>query len=94
MEYRALSLAIKTLETGRTKGMWIYQPNHTHLDNVQKYHCSTNKCGWQQNYKTNFCPNCGADMRGKTVEDRYSDLIVFPDQPKRQLPNPDVHEDV
>ena len=53
-----------TVEPERTRGEWIYQLNHTHLDNVRKYHCSTNKCGWQQNYKSNFCPNCGADMKG------------------------------
>lgn len=29
---------------------------------VKFYKC--NKCGVYHEYKTNFCPHCGADMRG------------------------------
>lgn len=49
-------------DTKRPQGKWIYQPNHTHLDNVKKYFCPF--CRVQVNYPSDTCNNCGADMRG------------------------------
>ena len=55
---KAFDLAIKALED-RPRGEWI---DHGY----SFYIC--NKCGMGNNNvggcKTNFCPNCGADMRG------------------------------
>ena len=43
------------------RGEWIKQ-YFDFRDNCQIYSCS--KCGYQD-IDTNFCPNCGADMRGE-----------------------------
>ncbi len=52
------------------EGYWIERP----LDNFRKYEVKCSRCGWIgiENYDQyvspgdfNFCPNCGADMRGK-----------------------------
>jgi len=39
-----------------TKGEWLEIEN-----SLKKYKCSI--CGKEKQYKDNFCPNCGADMR-------------------------------
>lgn len=53
----ALNLAIKALEE-RQKGKWITKP---HVHGVT--YCS--ECDFELKIDdTNFCPNCGADMRG------------------------------
>lgn len=38
-----------------------------------------------------FCPYCGAEMRS---ENKFQDLVVFDDQPKRQLEDPDCHNEL
>lgn len=38
------------------KGEWLEIEN-----SLKKYKCSI--CGKEKQYKDNFCPNCGADMR-------------------------------
>ena len=57
---QALDMAIKALEEPeRKKGKWeVFYPNHTY-----KYHCS--ECGANHKYMFDFCPSCGADMRGE-----------------------------
>ena len=46
-------------EYERRKGKWekVYYGNRPNR-------CS--ECRQKNNYRTNFCPNCGADMRGET----------------------------
>ena len=39
----------------RKKGKWI--------DLWDRYRCSA--CNMEHSYEENFCPNCGADMRGE-----------------------------
>ena len=51
-EMEALDLAIKALEE-RPHGKWIIEHDWVHCF----------PCGHEQNYPSNFCPNCGADMR-------------------------------
>ena len=48
----------------RPEGEWIEQKNYPYQKcNLQLgYEC--NQCGTENPYKANFCPNCGADMRG------------------------------
>lgn len=40
------------------KGHWIKVTYNT-----GRLVCECDRCGWQQKLYTNFCPNCGADMR-------------------------------
>ena len=48
-------------------GMWLEGRKYgkEHGEMIDAYSCEY--CGYSQYYKTNFCPNCGADMR--EVED-------------------------
>ena len=59
----ALDLAIKALEQPeRKKGEWIYYRETGYGNPYGHFECSL--CGDGYGYKANFCPNCGADMRG------------------------------
>lgn len=67
-EAEALDLAITALKNERPQGEWI--PSHNPTPTSDRFKCSV--CGHYkiflipkecQDYK-NFCPNCGADMRG------------------------------
>lgn len=49
---------MSTIEPERKKGKWIYTPTEP-----LGYICSECKNGC---CKFNFCPNCGADMRGES----------------------------
>lgn len=60
----AITLAIKALENEPKKGEWI-------VDDEDEIYMWCNQCEQGKRYsqslyikKTNFCPNCGADMRG------------------------------
>lgn len=62
-EYKELRLAIETLKEGRPTGRW------TSKDFDEWYECSN--CLKGDTYfdgLPNFCPNCGAEMRGKKNE--------------------------
>jgi len=54
--------------TDRPQGEWErvsadkYVQHAYHYYRCSKYRCS--KCGYDHIGKTNYCPNCGADMRG------------------------------
>ena len=54
----ALNKAIEALEQEPKTGRWIYNQNGT-------FTCDN--CGCKHS-KSNFCPNCGADMSGKEKE--------------------------
>ena len=43
----------------RKKGKWI------ELDYTQAWEYKCDQCGRLSDFKENFCPNCGADMRGE-----------------------------
>ena len=66
----AIDRAIKAFEDGlnadvreNARGMWIYHKNN--MSCVRFNHWECDQCKKSQEFKTNFCPNCGADMRGK-----------------------------
>lgn len=66
----ALALAIKALEE-RPQGEWIERTNRITLDTY--YECSNCKEPWTTIEGTpwqnmmNYCPNCGAEMKGGNV---------------------------
>ena len=45
----------------RLQGKWIYDTEHSIT--IDMYKCSV--CGCDGHTHFNFCPNCGADMRGE-----------------------------
>ena len=49
----------------RPQGEWIFLGDNPNRDNPNPNHkWSCNKCGRGVKEQENFCPNCGADMRG------------------------------
>ena len=49
----------------RKRGRWIYVNGHTAINCSACYHCSWSALPFEDTVKRfNFCPNCGADMRG------------------------------
>ena len=59
--YRALSEAIKAVKAEH-KGHWISLDDFRGKYNDRGYKCS--ECDEHSDYEEDFCPNCGADMRG------------------------------
>ena len=57
----------------RKKGVWIPQ-NHNKTNGMVStavyYYPKCSVCGQYANY-TNFCPNCGADMREEKKNDKF-----------------------
>lgn len=51
---------LPSVTPSRPKGIWIEVDS---LDGALWHKCS--KCGETEYYATNYCPNCGADMRGE-----------------------------
>lgn len=85
----------------KPQGEWIIKPK----ENSQSAILICNKCNHfiPVTIDKNFCPNCGSDMKIKNIspdsgirefDKKFADLIVFNDQPQRQLKSSDVHEDV
>lgn len=54
----AIARDMRPAEPQRMKGKWIPKPD-------EKFHC--NKCDGiaPKGYRWDFCPHCGADMRGE-----------------------------
>ena len=50
-----------TVEPQRIKGRWKLLPGRDD-EHIRYLHCSV--CHFNGDYESNFCPNCGADMRG------------------------------
>lgn len=56
----ALKMAIEALKD-RPHGEWEKDGHHIRCKNCNEYMCETDREG--NKIPTNFCPNCGADMR-------------------------------
>ena len=58
-EYEYYLNELPSVQTERKKGKWIKRENH-----ALGYNCTA--CGKSEvSNNFNFCPNCGADMRGE-----------------------------
>lgn len=63
----AETIADYLIENGvviREKGEWIIKEEKDTFGFINHFHCS--QCQRESKDKGNFCPNCGADMRGET----------------------------
>jgi len=49
---------------GRPQGEWIIDGHHIRCNKCNEYICNTDREG--NKISDNFCPNCGADMRGES----------------------------
>ena len=60
----ALEIAVRAMAEERKKGKWIDEPNCWYRCSYCKSHYPSIKGTMEYN----FCPNCGADMRGDENE--------------------------
>ena len=68
-DYRQLEKAIKAIPSAdRPQGEWILQDDEHHIEKI--YLCSNceNFEAWGEYEKYNYCPNCGARMKGADDE--------------------------
>ena len=59
---------LQSEEPERKKGEWLHKPNEYDDDTYECSRCSepwTLIVGTPKENNMNFCPNCGADMRGE-----------------------------
>lgn len=56
---------VNTIEV-RPQGEWIIDGHHIRCNRCNEYTCDTDREG--NKIPDNFCPNCGADMRGKEAD--------------------------
>lgn len=50
------------------RGKWVSNDHNEHYGNISTcvyYYPTCSCCGHSGDYNMNFCPNCGADMRGE-----------------------------
>ena len=64
--HEAHKLAIKALEESN-QGEWIITREEQGAFGIIYKRRKCNRCGWESSLliPRNFCPNCGAEMRGK-----------------------------
>lgn len=58
IKYKKIAFELPSVEN---KGEWI--PLYPNDPDLISFECKS--CGEEQPFKWNFCPNCGADMRGE-----------------------------
>lgn len=61
---------IEAISQPHLVGHWIQEWNVDHFEQV----CS--ECGYGEHFKSNYCPNCGADMQTKIKKDK--DIEITP----------------
>jgi len=66
LRFKSMVHSAPTIELERKNGVWIpqnYNKTNGMASTAVYYYPKCSVCGQYANY-TNFCPNCGADMRG------------------------------
>ena len=65
---RGLTEIIDSMPTieERKKGKWIHDDPKDAIEAIFLARPKCSECGFEIAYETNYCPNCGADMRGET----------------------------
>jgi len=66
---RLIQDGIIQLPSAQKKGEWIpqdYNEKTGYITTAVYYHPKCSECGYSGDYGMNFCPNCGADMRGNS----------------------------
>jgi rubrerythrin len=82
----ALNMAIEALEQQRPKGHWINinKNKDGQCDDYGNPYVKCSECGiCNGTDESNFCPNCGADMRDNPITIPYADSqgLEFADTP-------------
>lgn len=62
-DINALDMAIEALSNERPKGRWV-ESIVIETDTSELCECTCSVCSIVTTRKSNFCPNCGAEMRG------------------------------
>ena len=65
-EHKQMADWLKELKADRPQGEWI----EMYRNGFGNMICMCSKCSFHAT-KSNFCPNCGADMRGKDDETNH-----------------------
>ena len=65
-EFEKIIEPLKHLSYGRPQGEWIRDGHHIRCKKCGTYFCDTDREG--DPYPQNFCPNCGARMKGANSE--------------------------
>lgn len=70
---KAISNAVKALPSvkpQRSRGKWIQTKDDCDGVNFYDFSFECSKCGKEQSFKSNYCPNCGAYMRGEDNDNK------------------------
>ena len=69
MEYQTKPIKqVPTIELERKKGEWIEASEFEDCRYVKCNQCKVTQVFYYNKPLTNFCPNCGADMKGRKNE--------------------------
>lgn len=58
--------AVPVVQSRRKRGKWVLSYSNYRIKSDAWYRCD--QCENETQYSTNFCPNCGADMRDNSDE--------------------------
>ena len=71
-EVREKVRALPTVTSERPKGTWIQTKDECDGVNFYDFSFECSKCGKEQSFKSNYCPNCGAEMIGGGEDENNS----------------------
>lgn len=59
---------LPSVTPSRSKGKWIQTKDDCDGVNFYDFSFECTECGKEQSFKSNYCPNCGADMESEDKE--------------------------